>query len=75
MNFTKTGLAQEIDRFGRALTAAAVGDDFAGRVEFVDTARQFAQWKQMSVEVANLIFVGFAHVENVQIVTTIQAFF
>src|SRR5690348_10757624 len=43
-DFAKASLAQEIDCFRGTLSAAAVRDYLARRVQLVDAPRQFAQW-------------------------------
>src|SRR5690348_4728912 len=48
-------------------------DDFARRIQFVHAARQFAQWNQLPFQIADLVFVGFAHIENEKIVATVQS--
>ena len=68
----EAGLAQELDGFRRALAAAAVRHDFARAVEFADAPRKLAERNQMAAEIADLIFVRLAHVENVEIVAAIE---
>ena len=71
-DFAEAGFAQEIDGFGGALAAAAMRYDFARSVEFVHAARKFAERDQFPVEIADLIFVRFAHVENEKIVAFVE---
>src|ERR1051325_1366599 len=65
VNLAEACFAQKIHGFGGAFSTAAMRNNFAGRIEFMDPARQFTQWQQMSLNVANLIFVRLAYVENV----------
>src|SRR5271156_621167 len=64
VDFRESGLLQKGYGLGAAATHFAVGDDFAARIELVDALGQIVQRNQMTVEVANLIFVRLAHVEN-----------
>src|ERR1700751_604652 len=63
-NLAEARFAQEIDSFGGALAAAAMRHDLSRRVEFMDAARQFTERNQLSVEIADLVFVRLAHIEN-----------
>src|SRR5713226_3461333 len=38
----------------------------------MDAPRQLPEWKQMPLEIADLVFVGLAHIENEQIISTIE---
>ena len=71
-NFAEAGFAQEIDGFRGALSAAAMRDDFTRRVQFVNATRQFTEWNQMSLQIANLKFVRLAHIEDEKIISTIE---
>src|SRR5580658_2326830 len=68
-------MLQEFDSLGGTLTAAAVGYDFAGGIEFADAFGEIAERDQVAAEIADLIFVRFAHIENIEIVAAIQARF
>ena len=46
--------------------------DFARAIELVHPPREFAERDQMPVDVADLIFVRLAHIENVDIVAAIE---
>ena len=67
-NLAETGFAEKIHGLRGALSAAAVRDDFARRIQFVDAARQFPQGNQVALEIADLIFVGLTHIQNEQVV-------
>src|SRR6202451_3180860 len=60
-------LLKERYGFGAAAAHFAVGDDLAAGVEFAHPLRQIVERDQMSVEVADLVFVRLAHAENEQI--------
>ena len=47
-------------------------DDLARAVEFVHAARKLAERNQMAADIADLIFVRLANVENVDIVAAIE---
>ena len=47
-------------------------DDFPRRIQFVNAPSQLSEGKQMSLQIANLVFVGLAHVENEQIISSIE---
>src|ERR1700722_2288330 len=71
-DFFESGFAQEVDGFGGALAAAAMRDDFARSVELMHAPRNFAERNQFPVEIADLIFVRFAHVENKKIIAFVE---
>src|SRR5713101_6053786 len=71
-NFAESGLAQEVHGLSGTLPAAAMRHDFPRRIKFVDAPRQLPEWKQMPLEIADLVFVGLAHIENEQIISTIE---
>jgi hypothetical protein len=50
-----------------------LGYDFAGAIEFVDAARQIAERKQITIDIADLIFVRLANVEDEEIIAPIEA--
>jgi len=58
MDFSETCFAQEVHRLRRTLAAAAVGNDFVGGIEFVHAPWKFPQRDEMSIQIANLVFVG-----------------
>ena len=41
-----------------------MGDDLPARVEFAHALRQIAEWDEISIQVADLVFVRLAHIEN-----------
>ena len=47
--------------------------DKTGLVEFAHALGQVVQRNEMSAEVADLIFVRIAHVENEQVISRVQA--
>src|SRR6266849_8163206 len=71
-DLAEAGLAQELDGLGRALSAAAVRDDFARAVELVRASRQLSQRDQMAAEVADLILVRLADVEDEDLLAAVQ---
>src|ERR1019366_3663428 len=70
--FGKAGLAKQSDRLGAAESAAAVGHDFAARIQLVQARGQIAQRDEMSAKVADLIFVRLAGVEDEQVVARVE---
>ena len=52
-----------------------MGHDFAGAIEFADAFGEIAERDEVAAEIADLIFVRFANVENVEIVAAIQTRF
>ncbi len=71
-DFSEAGLAEEFRGFRRTLAAAAMSDDFAGAVEFVNPPREFTERNQMTSQVAYLIFVRFANVKDIDVIPMIQ---
>src|SRR5437660_12860428 len=63
-NFGEADLLQECHGFRAASAHLAMGDDFAARVEFAHALWQIAERNEISIQVADLVFVRFAHVEN-----------
>src|SRR5207245_5363289 len=51
---------------------AAMGDDLTAGIEFVDALRQIAQRNQMAANVADLIFVWLAHIQDEDIFACVQ---
>ena len=68
----KPALRKKFHRFGRTLAAAAMRHDFARAVEFIHAARKVAERNQVAAEIANLILVRLAHVEDEEIVAAIE---
>src|SRR5229473_5781054 len=64
VNFLESGLAEEVHRFGAAHAGAAMGHDLLAGVQFVHPFGQVAERNQMSADVADLIFVRLAHIED-----------
>src|SRR5580658_1180395 len=64
--------SEEFHGLRRTLSALAMRDDLARAVEFMHALRQLAQRDQMSVDVADLIFVRLAHVKHVNVVTLVE---
>src|SRR5215469_14388023 len=69
----ESGLLQKRDGLGTAAAHLAVDDDFAAGVEFVHALRQIVERDQVSADIANLIFVRLADIEDEQIVLRVQA--
>src|SRR5258707_7077195 len=72
MDFSETRFAQEVHRLRRTLPTAAVGNDLVGGIEYVNAPWKFAQRDEMSIQIANLVFVGFAHIQDEEIVAAVQ---
>src|SRR6516162_263681 len=75
VHFGEAGLPQEIDRLGAASAHLAVDNDFAAGGEFVDALGQIIQRNEVAVEVADLVLVWFADVEQEKIVAAITTLF
>src|SRR3954463_3548339 len=75
VHFLESRLAQEIHRLGAAHAGAAMSDDFLAGIELVHTIRQFAERNQMSADVADVILVRLAHIENINVVAAIESLF
>src|SRR6266481_470953 len=71
-NLAKARLSQEVHGFGGTLSAAAMRDDFAGGIEFVDATRQLPKREEMPFEIADLVFVGLAYIENEEIISAVE---
>src|SRR5258708_7305393 len=56
----------------RILRKPALRKKCAGRTEFVDAPSQLPKRKKMPLEIADLVFVRLAHVENEKIISTIE---
>ena len=68
----KPCLLEELDCFGAASTHLAVGHDLAAGIEFTDALGQVVDGDQVSAQVADLVFVRFAHVENKNVFSSIE---
>src|SRR5579883_465795 len=68
MNFAEARLAEEVHRFCRALAAAAMRHDLVRGIQFVHPPRQFTERNQMTIEIANLVFMRLAHIQDVKVV-------
>ena len=72
-DLAESGLAQKIHSIGGALAASAMRHDFTRAIQFAHALRQIAERNQIAIEIADLIFVRLAHVEDKQIVAAVQA--
>src|SRR6266436_4921242 len=72
-DFSEARFSQKVHGFGGALAAAAMRHDFPGGIEFVDAPRQFPEGEKMSLQIADLVFVRLAHIENEKIIAAIEA--
>ena len=72
MHLLESRLAQEVHRLGAAHAGPAMGDDLFAGIEFVHPIRQFAERNQMSADVADVILVRLANIENVNVVAAIE---
>src|SRR5271166_3561975 len=68
-------LLEEVDGLGAAAAHLAVDNDLARSIEFADALRQVFQRDEMSAEVADLVFVRIADVEDEEVVTAVEALF
>ena len=71
-DFAKARLPQELHGIGGTLAAAAMGHDFAGAIELSGALGQFAERDEVAVQIANLVLVRLANVENKKIVSAIE---
>src|SRR5581483_6517097 len=71
----EAGLAQEVHRLGAAHAGAAVGDDLAAGVEFMHALGKIAQRDEVASQVADLVLVRLAHIQNKQVFAAVQALF
>src|SRR5438105_2113817 len=74
-NLSEARFSQEVHGFGGPLSAAAMRHDFPRRIQFMDASRQLPKRKQMPLQIADLVFMGLAHIENQQIISSIEAGF
>src|SRR5579884_2522465 len=72
-HFLESCLPQEIDCLAAAHAGAAVRDDLAAGVELVHALGQIAKRDQISVQVADLIFVRLAHIEDKDVLSGIES--
>src|SRR3989442_14919943 len=61
MHLLETRLPQESNCLAASNARPAVRDDFAARVKLMDSFRQIPERDEISVEIADLVFVRFAH--------------
>src|SRR5580693_3175799 len=71
-DLAETRFTQKVHRLGRTLAAAAMRDDFPRGIQLVHAARQLAERNQMSMQIADLVFVRLAHIQNEKIVSAIE---
>ena len=57
-------LTQKVYRLGAANARTAMGDHLFARIEFAHALRKITEWDQVTTDVADLIFVRLAHIEN-----------
>src|SRR5258708_9333967 len=69
--FFEAGFLQKLNGVSRAFAAAAMDDHLSRTIQFVHAPREFPERNQFSIQVANLIFMRFAHIEYENIVTAI----
>ena len=72
MHFTESCLTQEVHCLRAARAGAAVSHDLAAGVEFMNTLRKITQRNQMSANVAYLLFVRLADVQDKDVFSRIQ---
>ena len=73
VDLLESSLPQEVYGFRAADSAAAVGHDFFAGVEFVHAVGEIAERDEVSPDVADLVFVGLAHVENIEVVAAVSS--
>src|SRR5579864_1250475 len=71
-NLLETRLLQECNCLGAASAHFAMDHNFAAGIQLVDPLRQIVQRNQVSAQVADLIFMRLAHVENKHVVLLVQ---
>ena len=64
--FAEARFAQKVDGFGGTLAAAAVCDNFLERIQLSRAPGKIAERDQMAADIANLILVRLADVENIE---------
>src|SRR5258706_13813072 len=72
LHLREPSLPQELDRLRAAPAHLAVNDNLSARIQFLYRVGQIVQRNQMSADVADLIFVRLAHIENKKILLRIQ---
>ena len=70
---SETGFLEEIDGLCAAYATFAVSDDFAARVEFVDTLGQIAERDQVAANIADLVLVRLTDVKDEDVFVGVQA--
>ena len=73
VDFAEACLPQEVHRLRGTVPGPAMRHDFTRGIEFVYAARQFPEWNQMAFEIADLIFVGLAYIQDENVVAAVQA--
>jgi len=74
-DFAEASLAEEVDGLSGTFATLAMSDDFARGIEFVDASRKFAERNQVAAEIADLIFVRVADIEDEDVFAAIEFFF
>ena len=64
MHFLETCLTQESNCLAASHARPAVRNNFAARVKLMHSLRQIPEGDEIAIEIADLVFVRFAHVEN-----------
>src|SRR5260370_34310956 len=68
-DFAEARLAQEVHSLGGTLSASAIRHDFPRGIQFANAPRHLSKWKQMSLEMPDLISVGILPPEDDRIHT------
>src|SRR5229473_801860 len=71
-NFPEACFAQEIHGFRGALSAPAMRHDFPRRIQLMHAPRQLAERNEVPLEIADLVFVRLAHIQDKYVVSMIQ---
>src|SRR3989442_9550421 len=71
-NLPEAHFTKEIHGFRGALSAPAMRHDFARRIQLMHAPRQLAERNEVPLEIADLVFVRLAHIQDKQIVSMIQ---
>src|SRR5260370_23731673 len=72
VHFRESGLAQELHRLRAPAAHFAMSYDLAAGIQFVHATRQIVQRNKGSAEIADLVFIRLAPIENKKIVPCIQ---
>src|SRR5271170_5865608 len=72
MDLLESCLLQEGHSLRAPNAGAAMGDDLATGIEFVHAVRQISQRNQVSIDVADLVFMRLAHVEHEKVLARVQ---